>query len=282
MVVAARASVVLSAGRHVLLAAVAALTLLPLAIMAAASLSGDMALAASVDGFGRAALSLQNYREVFEETAIVTYMVNGALVSGAILTAQVVVGLPAAYALAIRRRVWTRPLLALTAAALIMPVQAILIPLYLIVARFDLTDTLAALILPSVSSPLALLLFHRAVREVPRSLLDAARLDGLGEAEILLRVVVPAISPVLVAFAIFSVVLHWNDYVWPLVVLTSPEKFTPPMGVVYFSAYETGINYGPLMAAATIVVAPLVVFFLFAQGLVRRSFAAVMMGGGRG
>lgn len=276
MVVAGRRSLLPGLVRHVLLAAVAVLTASPLAVMALVSLSGDMNPAAA------ATLSLANYREVFEETAIVTYMLNGAIVSGAILAAQIGVGLPAAYVLAVRRRPWTRPVLALAAAALIMPVQAILIPLYLIVTRLDLTDTLAALVLPSVSSPLALLLFHRAIREAPRSLFDAARLDGLGEAEILVRVVVPVISPVLTAFAIFSVVLHWNDYVWPLVVLTSPEKFTPPMGVVYFSAYETGVNYGPLMAAATLVVAPLVVFFLFAQGLVRRSFAAVMMGGGRG
>ena len=102
-------------------------------------------------------------------------------------------------------------------------------------------------------------------RTVPDDLIDAARLDGISEFAIVWRVMMPVALPALIAFGIFSVVAHWNDYFWPLIVLSSQELYTPPLGVAAFRNDEFGNAYGPLMAAATIVIAPLVIAFLFAQ-----------------
>jgi len=90
---------------------------------------------------------------------------------------------------------------------------------------------------------------------VPDDLVDAARLDGMSEIEIVWRIMLPTAIPALIAFGIFSVVTHWNDYFWPLIAISDDKLFTPALGVVAFRNDDAGNNYGPLMAAATIIAA---------------------------
>jgi multiple sugar transport system permease protein len=100
---------------------------------------------------------------------------------------------------------------------------------------------------------------------VPDDLINAARLDGLGEFSIAWRIMMPTAMPALVSFGLLSLVWNWNDFFWPLLVVQTETLATPPLGVVYFSNAEAGTNYGPLMAAATVITAPLVIAFLVAQ-----------------
>jgi multiple sugar transport system permease protein len=102
-------------------------------------------------------------------------------------------------------------------------------------------------------------------RTIPDDLIHAARLDGLSEFSIVWRIMLPAAMPALVAFGILSVVIHWNDYFWPLLVITSPDMAMPALGTVYLRNTEAGTDYGPLMAGTAIITAPLVIAFLFAQ-----------------
>ena len=102
-------------------------------------------------------------------------------------------------------------------------------------------------------------------RTVPDDLVHAARLDGMSEFELVWRVMLPTAVPALFAFAIFSVVWHWNDYFWPLLVISSPELATPPLGTMFFRNEEAGINYGPLMAGTVLITAPLLLLFIAAQ-----------------
>ena len=94
-------------------------------------------------------------------------------------------------------------------------------------------------------------------KTVPDDLIEAARMDGISEFGIVWRVMLPTAIPALTAFGIFSVVAHWNDYFWPLIVLNSEHLRTPPLGVAAFRNEEAGTNYGPLMAAAIVIIAPL-------------------------
>ena len=101
---------------------------------------------------------------------------------------------------------------------------------------------------------------------VPDDLINAARMDGMSEFSIIWKVMLPTAIPALLAFAIFSVVAHWNDYYWPRVVITGDrDLMTPPLGLRMFKSDMDGNEYGPMMAAATIIVTPLVVAFLLAQ-----------------
>jgi multiple sugar transport system permease protein len=149
--------------------------------------------------------------------------------------------------------------------ALLVPPQVPAIPLYIGLWQLGLLDSYAALILPSTISVFGIFLMRQFFRTVPDDLLHAARLDGMSELAIVWRVMLPTALPALVAFGLLSLVWNWNDFFWPLLVIQTETLATPPLGVVFFNNAEAGTNYGPLMAAATVITAPLVIAFLLAQ-----------------
>ena len=149
---------------------------------------------------------------------------------------------------------------------LLIPVHAIALPLYLMLAKFGLTNTFAALVIPWTISVFGIFLMRQFFKTVPDDLINAARMDGMSEFSIVWKVMLPSAIPALLAFAIFSVVAHWNDYYWPRIVITGDQDLmTPPLGLRMFKSDMDGNEYGPMMAAATVIVAPLVVAFLLAQ-----------------
>jgi multiple sugar transport system permease protein len=124
----------------------------------------------------------------------------------------------------------------------------------------------AALVIPWTISVFGIFLMRQFFKTVPDDLIDAARLDGMSEFSIVWRVMLPTAVPALIAFAIFSVVAHWNDYFWPRIVITGNQNlFTPPLGLREFRGGADGSDWGPMMATATVIVIPLIVAFLIAQ-----------------
>ncbi|WP_424859313.1 carbohydrate ABC transporter permease [Tepidimonas sp. HKU77] len=208
---------------------------------------------------------VENYTEALTRVPLLRYLWNGLLVCAAILVLQIVVLLPAAYAFAklqFRGKTWAWRLVLL---ALMIPHQATAIPTYVLLHHLGLLNTLSALIVPFSISAFGIFLMRQFFRTVPDDLVHAARLDGMGEFELVWRVMLPTAMPALFAFAIFSVVWHWNDYFWPLLVISSPELATPPLGIMFFRNEEAGINYGPLMAGTVLITAPLLLLFIAAQ-----------------
>ena len=193
------------------------------------------------------------------------YLLNGAIVTASIFTLQVLVALPAAYALAKLRFRLAKPLFALVLLGLLIPGHVPAIPHYIMLSSAGLLDSYAALVFPSIISVFGIFWIRQFFRTVPDDLIHAARLDGLSEFSIVWRIMLPAAMPALVAFGILSVVFHWNDYFWPLLVVTSPEMAMPALGTVYLRNTEAGTDYGPLMAGTVIITAPLVIAFLAAQ-----------------
>lgn len=233
-------------------------------------------LAASVkplDELFRASLSLwpqnfhgiENYSRVFAEVPVFHYLWNGIVVCGGILLFQLMFAVPAGYALAKLRfpgREWVFGAVML---GLLVPPHVPALPLYIAFSKAGILNTYAALILPSTISVFAVFLFRQFFRALPDELVHAARLDGMSEAGIVWRVVLPNAWPAATAFAIFSVVAHWNDLFWPLIVIEGPARATPALGVLYFRSDEAGDDFAVLMAAAVIMTLPLVLAFLFAQ-----------------
>jgi len=207
-----------------------------------------------------------NYRAAFEEAPLLRYLLNGVIVTLSIFVIQVIIALPCAYALA-KLNFWGKDVVfALVIFCLLIPVHAIALPLYLMLAKLGLTDTYAALVIPWTISVFGIFLMRQFFKTVPDDLINAARMDGMSEFSIVWKVMLPTAIPALLAFAIFSVVAHWNDYFWPRVVITGDRDImTPPLGLRMFKSDMDGNEYGPLMAAATVIVAPLVVAFLLAQ-----------------
>ena len=208
---------------------------------------------------------IENYRDAFQQAPLLRYMLNGLIVTVSIYICQVIVAAPCAYALAKLNFPGKKLLFSIVLFGLLIPVQAVSIPVFLLLWKLGLLNTYGSLVLPWSISVFGIFLMRQFFMTIPNDLVLAARVDGMNEFEILLQVVVPASIPAFTTFAIFSVIAHWNNYFWPLIVLQDTNMYTPPMGIAYFRNEESGTNYGGLMAAATVVIAPLIIAFLPAQ-----------------
>ena len=252
--------------RHALLLSIAALVLLPFAWMVSTSLKPPSEIFVDhVRWWPDAFHGVENYTAAFTKAPLLRFLVNGAIVTVSIFLIQVVVAMPTAYALAKLRFRGRDALFAVVLLCLLIPSHAVAVPVFLLLHELGLLNSYAALVLPWTISVFGIFLMRQFFMTVPDDLVDAARMDGISEFGIVWRVMLPTAIPAVTAFGIFSVVAHWNDYFWPLIAVGTQSLYTPPLGIVFFRLNDQGTEYGPLMAAATIVIAPLVLAFLVAQ-----------------
>lgn len=257
---------VTSALRHVLLLLIASFSLLPFAVMVSTSIKpADEIFSGTLRWWPQKLALIENYSQAFTAAPLALYLMNGLIVTAAIFLLQVLVALPAAYALAKLHFLGRGVAFGVVLFCLLIPYHVIAIPLFVLFYSVGLLDSYSAMVLPFTISVFGIFLMRQFFMGVPDDLVDAARMDGMSELSIVWRVMLPAAIPALTAFAVFSVVAHWNDYFWPLIVLSSDRYLTPPLGIMAFRNAEAGNDFGPLMAAATIIVAPLVALFLLAQ-----------------
>lgn len=252
--------------RHTTLLITGAAILIPFVWML--SLSVKSPSAAFTDGISLLPehwYAVENYTEAVTAVPLLRYMFNGVVVCTAILGLQILVCAPFAYALA-KLHFWGRDtLFALVLVGLLLPHQVLSLPLFILGYKLGILNTYAALVYPYVVSPFGIFLFRQFFKTIPDDVIHAARLDGLSELAIVWRIMVPMAMPAIVAFGIFSVVSHWNGLFWPLIAVRSENLMPPPLGIMAFKNEEAGNDYGPLMAAATLVVAPLIIAFFAAQ-----------------
>lgn len=266
--------------RLTLLCVLAVLVLMPYVWMATVAVKPrSEVFTASLDLIPHQFYAIENFGRVLREIPIGRYLLNGVFVCGMILAFQLAFAVPAGYALAKLRFRGRDTLFAFVMLGLLVPSHVPAIPLYIAFAKLGLLSTYAALIAPFTISVFAIFLFRQFFRAMPDDLIQAARIDGLSELSIVWRIVLPNAWPAATAFAIFSVVAHWNDLFWPLIAVNEGDLYTPAVGILYFRAQEAGDDYGALMAASVLVTAPLVLAFLIAQ---RRFIEGITMTGLKG
>jgi multiple sugar transport system permease protein len=266
--------------RLAVLGIAAALMLVPYIWMLAVSVKPqDEVFRASLTLLPEKWALIENYGRVLRTIPVVTFVTNGLIVCFGILFFQLLFAIPAAYALAKLQFRGREVLFGFVMLGLLVPYQTTALPLYMGFHHAGLLNSYTALIAPFTCSVFAIFLFRQFFKALPDDLIAAARIDGMGEFSIVWRVILPNALPAATAFAIFSVVAHWNDLFWPLIVIQKGDLYTPAMGILAFRAVESGDDYGALMAAATLVAAPLVIAFLFAQ---RRFIEGVTMTGLKG
>ena len=147
---------------------------------------------------------------------------------------------------------------------IMIPFQVIMIPNYLLIVKFGLIDSLWALIIPSMVDAYGIFLMKQFIEAMPAELMDAARIDGASEFGIYSRIVLPQMGPALASLGIFTFMATWNDYLWPLIVLTSPEKRTIPLLLVWFQTQHTS-NQGLVLAASILTLLPIFFVYIFLQ-----------------
>ena len=266
-----------SAGRHAILVLTSIFALLPFIWMISLSLKspGEM-FQSAFSLWPEHFTAVENYAQAFTSAPLLRFLLNGVFVCVAILVVQLAICAPCAYALAKLRFRGSEGFFALVLVALFIPHQVLALPLFILCYKLGILNRYAALVLPFIVSPFGIFLLRQFFKAIPDDIVHAARLDGVSEFGIVWRIMMPMSMPAVTAFAIFSAVSHWNDLFWPMIVITS-ERFMPPsQGIVAFHNGELGIQYGPLMAGAVMIVAPLLCAFLFAQ---RKFIAGLTLGG---
>lgn len=252
--------------RHAALLVTAALILGPFVWMVSLSIKppGEI-FRASFSFWPEQFYGIENYTKAITQAPLLRYMFNGVIVCASILALQIAVCAPAAYALAKLEFAGRNLLFALVLIALLLPHEVLTLPLFILGAKIGVLNTYAVLIFPYGVSPFGIFLFRQFFKTIPDDVVHAARLDGYSELGIVWKIMVPMGLPAIIAFGIFSVVSHWNSLFWPLIAVRDQNLMPPPLGIMAFKNEEAGNDYGPLMAASTLVVAPLAIAFLTAQ-----------------
>jgi sn-glycerol 3-phosphate transport system permease protein len=206
-----------------------------------------------------------NYPAAMSVAPFGTYMMNSFLVTGGILVCQIVTISLAAYAFARLTFPFKNLIFSLFLLQIMFPIYAIFLTNFLTVRELGLMNSLPAMIVPFVASGYGTFMLRQAFRQVPTELSDAAKLDGCGHLSTLWHVYLPLVRPTLIAFAIISIVTHWNDYMWPLLVTNSESVRTLPIGLGLLAKSDSGADWTRLMAATVIVISPLLLLFVIFQ-----------------
>lgn len=147
---------------------------------------------------------------------------------------------------------------------IMIPFQVVMIPNYLLVVKLGLIDSLWALIIPAMVDAYGIFMMKQFIEAMPSELMDAARIDGASEFGIYSKIILPQMGPPLASLGIFTFMSTWNDYLWPLIVLTSPEKRTIPLLLVWFQTQHVS-NQGLVLAASILTLLPIFVVYIFLQ-----------------
>lgn len=203
------------------------------------------------------------YVDAWYYTSFPRYLFNSIAVSVIVIVANTVFNATAGYALT-KRFAGRRLILLLLLACMMIPFQATVIPAFLITKELGLLDTYVGLGLPMFATIVCILVFKNSFEAVPRSIIDAATIDGLPEWQMLPRIMLPLSRPAIATNMIISFIFSWNSFLWPLIVVRSPDLRTLPLGLGWFlSTWENVI--GALFAYVVMVLAPSVVLFLMLQ-----------------
>lgn len=222
--------------------------------------------------------TLAHYREIFTRFSMGRFMLNSVIISFTVTFISLFINSMAGYAFAKLRFSGRERLFRLLTLGLVVPVQVAMLPLFLMFKEMGLINTYWGVIIPSLSSIFGIFLVRQYAFDIPEDLLDAARIDGAGEFRIYRSIVLPVVAPILATLAIWTFLSTWNDFMWPLIVLSDQSKFTLPVALASLSG-EHVQDTELMMAGSVVTVFPVLLVFLFLQ---RYYVQGILAGGVKG
>ena len=254
------------------------LTLFPLLWMLSASLMTP----GESSGFPLRVLpqspTLFNYRELFTHAGIGQYLLNSVLLSCAATVLSLLFNVSAGYAFAKLRFQGRERIFKVMLGALVIPSQVAMLPLFLLLKYMGLVNTYGAVLVPAMAGIFGIFLVRQYALTIPDALLEAARMDGASEFQIFRIIVLPLLTPILVTLGIFTFLGTWNDFMWPLIVLTDKELYTLPVALASLSREHVQDNE-LMMAGSVLTVLPVLLLFL---GLQRYYIQGLLVGSVKG
>ena len=221
--------------------------------------------------------TLDQYRTLFSRLSVGRYFLNSLFVSLLATAIALLVNSMAGYAFAKLRFAGREGLFRALVTAMVIPGQVAMLPLFLLMRELGLVNTYLGVIVPSLASVFGIFLVRQFVQSVPDELLDAARIDGAGEFRIYWSIVLPLCRPILVTLGIFTFLGTWNEFMWPLIVLTDDSRFTLPVALASLIG-EHVQDTEMMLAGSVLTVLPVLLLFLALQ---RHYIEGIMMGGGK-
>ena len=264
---------------HVLLLTLSIIALVPVIWMFSTSLKPPQEIFGGGLNFVPRAPTFQHFVRLWENYNILKIMYNTLIVAVSLTFMQLIVSILAGYGFAKYDFPFREPLFYLCVATMFIPIQVIMVSNYLMISDWGMVNTFAAVILPQMGNAFGIFLMRQHLRVFPESLLEAARIDGATEMRVILQIVFPAIKSIIVALAILFFINNWNQYVWPSLVLTSPESMTLPIWLRQFMHAEGGSDWGMLMAASSLGVVPALLAYVLAHRQIMNTFASTGLKG---
>ncbi len=206
-----------------------------------------------------------SYVQLFSRLDFPLYFTNSTVVAVAVTLGNLVICSATAYALAKLRFAGRRWVFAVVVGNVMVPVMVTFVPTFVLISRLGMVNTYAGLILPNVALAVNVFLIRQFMLSIPDELLESARIDGASEFRIYWQIVLPLCRPVLATVGILTFLGSWNNFLWPLVVATTEDKYTLPVALALYSVGQNQTHYGLLLAGSVVVVMPIVVVFFFLQ-----------------
>ncbi|MHB9856745.1 carbohydrate ABC transporter permease [Streptomyces sp. YIM S03343] len=250
---------------HLVLIVALAATILPFLWMLLASFKTQGELLRDPSGWLPTSPTWNNYATWLGQLRIGHYFLNSAVVAVFTVLGNLLFCSMIGYALAKLDFPGKRALFALVMITLMVPGVVTFVPLFVMVAKLHLVNSYPALILPYLASPLGVFLMRQFMLGIPDSLLEAAKIDGAGQMRIFFRIVLPMCGPPLATLTILTFLGSWNNFLWPLVVAQSQDKYTLPVALALYSQGQNATNYALLLAGSVLVIAPMVALFMALQ-----------------
>jgi multiple sugar transport system permease protein len=216
--------------------------------------------------------SLDNFRQLFDRLDFPRFFANSVLVAVAVTAGNLVFCSMVGYALAKLDFAGKRLLFGLVLGMLMVPGVVTFVPLFVLVSNLGLVNTYPGLVLPFLVTPLGVFLMRQFIMGLPDELIEAARIDGAGEWRIFSRVIMPLCGPALATLGILTFLSSWNNFLWPLVVAQSEDKYTLPVALALYSVGQNATRYGLLLAGSVVIILPVIALFValqryFVQGI---------------
>jgi multiple sugar transport system permease protein/putative chitobiose transport system permease protein len=216
--------------------------------------------------------TFENYRTLFERTNVLTALLNTAIVSGGQVALTLLLCSMAAYSLTRIRFPGAKIVFVLILLTFLLPIEAMMVPLYQVVSGLGLSNSLLGVMIPWIASPFGLFLLKQAFEELPVELEDAARIDGAGHVRIFFSIVLPNVKVPMLTLGLITFLFSWNSFLWPLVIVQDPANQVIQVAIAQQGSPTQLPNWGETFAGATVATLPLILLFLalqkyFTQGM---------------
>ena len=258
---------------YVVMALGLVLVVIPFVWMLVSSFKPEAEVRAIPPTFWPDEVTTGNYSSLFTQLDFPTYFVNSALVALATALGNMAFCSMLGYALAKLDFPGKRALFVVVLGTLMVPGVVTFVPLFVLTTNIGLTNTLTGMVLPFLAGPFGVFLMRQYILGLPDELIQAARVDGAGELRIFFSVILPLCGPAVATLGVLTFLTSWNNFLWPLVVATSEEKYTLPVALALYAVGQNATKYGLLLAGSVVVVIPVLAVFLTLQRHIMQGIA---------